>query len=170
MAKQMEQSQLHQLFVTKLKALYDVENQLAEALETMADSASDKELKAGFVQHQEETLNHVARLEEIFDLLEEKPAKLKVEAVRGMIKDTEWLIKNTDDSRALDLGLAAAAQYAEHYEIAGYTAAIDWARQMGHQEARDLLEETVNEEKMTSENLMTLTQSRLIKEADSATA
>lgn len=150
---------LHDLLIQKMRALYDVENNLIKALPTMAKNASNEDLVAGFEEHLEQTKEHVARLEKAFKLLKEKPQKLKGEAIQGLIADAEWVIKNVGGSAALDANLIAAAQYVEHYEIAGYGSALAWAREMGHDEVADLLEETLEEEKAADEKLNELATS-----------
>jgi ferritin-like metal-binding protein YciE len=67
--------------------------------------------------------------------------------MRGMDKDVKWVIKNIKDPEALDVALTSAAQYVEHYEIAGYGTLCEWARMLEEQEALELLEMTLEEEK-----------------------
>lgn len=156
---------LQDLFVMKLKALYDIELQLTKALPKMAKNATDPELSAGFEEHLEETLEHVSRLEEIFGRLGEKPTKTKVEAIRGMIADADWIMKNIKDPDALDASLIAAGQYAEHYEMAGYGAAKEWAKLLGLNEIEDLLNETLKEEKAADAKLNELATARINEQA-----
>ena len=137
---------LRELFIQKINVLYDIESELVKALPAMAKAASDPELKEGFEGHLEETKNQVARLEQIHEILGEKPKKLKAEGIRGIIEDGKWVIKNVKPKAALDANLARAAQYAEHYEIAGYLAAITWAKTLGETEVAELLDETLQEE------------------------
>jgi ferritin-like metal-binding protein YciE len=142
--------------IRKRKALYDVENVILKSLPKMAKAASDKELKAGFLSHLAETKGQAERLEQAFKLLGEKPAKTKVEAIRGMVKDTEWLIQNVKEPTARDAGLLAGAQYVEHYEMAGYGSATEWARLMGHSEVQELLQMNLDEEIATDQALNAL--------------
>ncbi len=157
---------LHDLLITKMQSLYDVEHEITKALPKMAKAASDAELKSGFEEHLEQTKGQIERLEKAFELLNEKPKKLKSEAIRGLIADGEWVIKNVEGSEALDANLIAAAQYVEHYEIAGYGSAVEWAREMGHTEVADLLEETLEEEEATDEKLNELATSGVNERAN----
>ena len=156
---------LHDLLILKLQALYDVENQLVKALPKMAKSATDMELKASFEDHLEETKAQAGRIEEAFSLLDIKPKKTKVEAIRGLIDDTEWCIKNIAGATALDAVLISAAEYVEHYEMAGYGTAAEWARLMEHTAVADLLEMTLEEEQAASDRLMMLATTRINQEA-----
>jgi ferritin-like metal-binding protein YciE len=149
----MKYMNLKDLLVTKLCVLYDVEHALVKALPKMAKAATNSELKKGFNDHLTETKNHVTRLEKAFSILDVPPKKTKSEAIRGIIEDGEWVIKNVKPENALDANLARAAQYAEHYEIAGYFAAISWAKELGEDQVADLLEETLEEEKKGDKTL-----------------
>lgn len=157
----MKEYNLKDLLVHKLKALYDIENELVKALPKMAKNASDSKLKQGFKDHLKETRGQVKRLKDAFKLLKVKPAKTKVEAIRGLAKDADWVMKNIKPKGALDANLIAAARYVEHYEIAGYTSARDWAAELGEPEIVDLLSETLEEEQLTDEKLATLAEAKI---------
>ncbi len=147
---------LPELFVVKIQALYDVEQQLVKALPKMAKVATDQDLKEAFRDHLEETRFHVTRLENIFDLLGIKRKKLPAEAIRGLIADGEWCVKNIAKGEALDATLAGAARYVEHYEIASYLSAQAWAELLGEKEIASLLEDTLKEEVQSDEKLSEL--------------
>jgi len=149
----MKNMQLRDLFIQKINALYDIENVLVKALPKMAKAASNEELKMGFTSHLEETQNHVKRLEQICQILDVAPKKLKAEGIRGIVADGEWVIDHIEPENALDASLARAAQYAEHYEMAGYMAAISWADMLEETEISNLLQETLAEEKAADEKL-----------------
>ena len=156
---------LQDLLITKLQVLYDVENQLVKALPKMAKNASDSDLSASFEEHLKQTKGHVERLEKAFKLLDIKPKKMKSEAIRGLVEDAEWVIENVQGDEALDANLIAAAQYVEHYEIAGYGSAQSWASEMGHAEVSDLLQETLDEEKAADKKLNDLATSKINEKA-----
>jgi ferritin-like metal-binding protein YciE len=149
---------LHELFILKLQSLYDVEQELVKVLPKLAKHASNEELASAFEEHLQETQGQVKRLEKAFKLLGEKPKKEKVEGIRGIAEDGSWILKNVKDDAARDAALIAAAQYAEHYEIAGYGTAAEWARIMEHDEVQALLEETLGEEEAANEKLNALAQ------------
>lgn len=152
---------LEDLFVMKLKALYDIEKELVKALPKMAKAASDEELAAGFEEHLAETENHVERLETIFGSIGVKPAKLKVEAIRGLIADAEWCVAEKPGDEALDALLVSTASSVEHHEISCYTTASKWARLLGYDEAAGILEETLSEEKATADRLEALAEEKI---------
>jgi len=144
---------LKDLLVIKIQALYDVEAELIKALPKMASKASDQELKKVFRMHLDETRAHEERLVTVFELLGQKPKKLKVEAIRGLIKDAAWVMKNTPTKEALDAALIAAATYVEHYEMAGYAAAVEWAQELGYNDIASTLANTMHEETEADQKL-----------------
>jgi ferritin-like metal-binding protein YciE len=156
---------LRDLFMVKIMALYDIETQLVKALPKMAKAASDEDLKKGFTDHAKETAIHATRLEEIFEMLDMKPKKMKVEAIRGLIADAEWIIKEKPSADLLDAVLIASARYVEHYEMAGYMSAIEWAELLEMDEAADLLKSTLEEESNTDAKLVELAASSVNKKA-----
>ncbi|MHB1330587.1 MAG: YciE/YciF ferroxidase family protein [Minisyncoccota bacterium] len=137
---------LNKLFLTKIKALYDMEQELVEQLPKLAKAATDKNLKKALDDHQKETEEQAERLEAIFDILAETPDRLEGDAIRGMVKDAEWVIKNTEKGETLDLALIGVASHVEHYEMAGYMSASMIAEQLGQAEIIDLLDMTSSEE------------------------
>jgi ferritin-like metal-binding protein YciE len=152
---------LDTLLLNKLKTLYDVEIQLVKALPKMVKKSTDAGLKEGFEDHLRQTENHVDRLDRAFKVLGVKPQKLQSEAIRGLIADAEWVIKNVHGEEALDANLIAAAQYVEHYEIAGYGAAFAWAQLLGRTEIAELLEQTLHEEEETADALNDLAAGKI---------
>ncbi|WP_426478956.1 ferritin-like domain-containing protein [Chryseobacterium sp. CBSDS_008] len=152
--EEMKNSSLHQFFVSSLKDIYFAENAIIEALEKMQEAATTEELKDAFEDHQLQTKKHVSRLEKVFKLIDEDPEKKECEAIKGIIKEGEEIIKSTKEgSMTRDAALIIAAQKVEHYEIATYGGLAQLAITMGHDKAADLLEKTLQEEEDTDENL-----------------
>ncbi|MDB5259114.1 MAG: hypothetical protein JWO73_322 [Candidatus Taylorbacteria bacterium] len=145
---------LADLFVIKLKTLYDIEIELVKAIPKMIRKATDEELAEGLSMHLDETKQHVQRLENIFEMLDVKPGKIKCEAIRGLVADAQWVMDTIEDSILLDINICAAAGYIEHYEIAGYTTAYEWASSLDEEEIADILGETLAEEKSANESLL----------------
>ncbi|HEY9481259.1 MAG TPA: ferritin-like domain-containing protein [Candidatus Paceibacterota bacterium] len=149
----MKLESLHDLFALKIMALYDIESEIVKALPKMAKAATDPDLRQSFLDHLEETRGHVERLEAVFSEIGMKPKKTKVMAIRGLVEDTQWLIKEEPSPAALDAGLIASARYVEHYEMAGYLSSVVWAKLLGYSEAAKLLQATLEEEKAADEKL-----------------
>ncbi|SHH64366.1 Ferritin-like metal-binding protein YciE [Chryseobacterium oranimense] len=150
----MKNSSLHKFFVSALKDIYFAENAIIEALTKMEEAATTEELKEAFEDHQLQTKKHVSRLEKVFKLIDEKPEKKECEAIKGIIKEGEEIIKSTQEgSMTRDAALIIAAQKVEHYEIATYGGLAQLAITMGHDKVADLLEKTLQEEEDTDYNL-----------------
>jgi ferritin-like metal-binding protein YciE len=152
------------MFVDELRDLYDAEKQLTKALPKMAKASTSEELRAAFEAHLEETQGHVQRLEQIFEQLDEKPTGKKCAAMAGLIKEGDEIASEVDPP-VRDAGLIAAAQKVEHYEISGYGSARTHGQLLGIDEAVELLEETLNEEKAADEKLNELAVGSVNEEA-----
>ena len=150
---------LHRLFLDQLADIYNAEQQLTKALPKMAKTAQSEELRSAFEAHLEETREHVTRLEEAAETLDESLKKRTCAAMKGLVQEAEEIAGEQKDSSALDAALIAAAQKVEHYEIATYGTLIAWAQQMGHDDAAELLGETLEEEKAADEKLTSVAES-----------
>jgi len=157
----MKLNTLEDLLLHELKDLYSAENQLVKALPKMAKAASHEELKAAFEEHLEQTEGHVERLDEIAEMLGKKLTGHTCKAMKGLVEEGADLISEDAEANVRDAGLIGAAQRVEHYEIAGYGTARCLAEQLGHSEIADLLEQTLDEEKETDENLTELATSTI---------
>ena len=137
---------LDDLFYDQLQDLYDAEKQLTKALPKMAEAAECPELKQAFQHHLQETKNHVDRLESVFSLINKEAKSKTCEAMKGLVSEGEEVIKAKGDAEVKDAAIIAAAQRVEHYEMAGYGAARNFAQRLGLEEAAQLLQETLDEE------------------------
>ncbi len=144
---------LHRLFLKELADIYDAEHQLTKALPKLAKVAQSDELREAIESHLEETENHISRLEQVAQSLNETLKRKTCQAMKGLIEEGEDIVKEQKDTSALDAGIIAAAQKVEHYEIASYGTLCAWAEQMGHEEASKLLRETEEEESAADEKL-----------------
>ena len=163
-----KQKTLDELFHETLKDLYYAEKKILTALPKMAKAAQSEELQAAFEKHEGETEGQVDRLEKVFALINQ-PAKGKTcDAINGMIDESKEVMKEFRGSAALDAGLLAAAQAVEHYEISRYGTLKTWAKELGLDDAVNLLEETLQEEKKTDEALTELAESAVNQEAQQA--
>jgi ferritin-like metal-binding protein YciE len=152
---------LIQLFVDQLQDAYSAENQLVKALPQMAKAASSAELRAGIEQHLEETKNQVKRLEEAARLANADASGKTCEAMEGLIAEGKEMIAMKADGNVKDAGLIAAAQKVEHYEIALYGCLCTWAEELGMSDIKNLLHETLEEEKHTDAKLTELAEQRI---------
>ena len=156
----MKNAPLHKFFVDSLKDIYYAEHSIVDALEKMQEAATTEELKDAFEDHQLQTKKQISRLEKVFKLIDEQPEKKECEAIKGLVKEGEEIIKSTEEgSMTRDAALIIAAQKVEHYEIASYGGLVQLAITMGHDKAADLLERTLQEEEDTDYNLTEIAES-----------
>jgi ferritin-like metal-binding protein YciE len=154
----MKLESLRELFIEELQDLYSAETQIIDALPDMIKKTTSPDLKAGFTNHLEQTRQHVARLDRIFDQLGEDVDRddKTCKGMQGILKDGKELLKSDAEPEVLDAGMIAAAQRVEHYEIAGYGTVRTYAQLLGRNEWVQLLEQTLQEEKDTDVKLSQL--------------
>jgi ferritin-like metal-binding protein YciE len=151
-----EAGTLHDAFLDELHDIYDAEHQLTKALPKLAKTATAAPLRDAFESHLRETQGHITRLEQVFTALEEKAEGKHCDGIAGIIEEGKSVMEEDFDDAAMDACLIAAGQRAEHYEMAAYGTLIAWARAMGHDEAADLLQENLDEEKAADTKLSSL--------------
>lgn len=164
----MKLESLENLFVHELKDLLSAEKQLVKALPKMAKGANSEALRAGIEEHLEQTKGHVERLEKIFGLLGKAARAEHCKAMEGLIEEGSDLLEEEGSPDVKDAALIGAAQRVEHYEIAAYGTVRTLAQLLGMDEAAELLQETLDEEKETDEKLTELAMSEINQEAQRA--
>lgn len=166
MTGKMENSEFHAFFVDELKDIFWAEKHLSKALPKMKKAATSPELAAAFGKHAEETNNHIATLEQVFQLLDEKAQAKKCDAMEGLVKEAEGVIEDTEEGSMIrDAGLILAAQKVEHYEIATYGTLVVFAQNMGHTDVAELLQFTLDNEKATDVTLTEIAVSSINEQA-----
>ena len=149
---------LRAAFIDELRDAYDAEKQLTKALPKMAKAASSTKLRTAFEEHLEETRGQIERLEQVFESLDEKVRGKHCEGIAGIIEEGKSVMEEDFDDATMDACLIAGGQRAEHYEIAAYGTLIAWAKAMGNMDAVDLLQQTLDQEKMADEKLSALAE------------
>jgi ferritin-like metal-binding protein YciE len=159
---------LQELYVEELKDLHSAETQLLTALPKMAKAASAPQLSKAFNDHLKETEGHVKRLETIFEKLGSSPKGKKCKAMEGLVEEGKETISEDADPSVKDAGLIAAAQRVEHYEMAGYGCVRTFAHLLGHDDAVQLLQKTLDEEGAADKKLTKLAETVINVEAAAA--
>jgi ferritin-like metal-binding protein YciE len=156
------QSKLKEFFVDQLQDIYWAEKKLVKTLPKLQDASTNSELRQAFAAHLRQTENHVTRLRDIFELIDEPVIGKKCPAMSGIVDEGEDIIDDTDDGSAQrDVGLIFAGQKAEHYEIATYGGLISLAKTLGFKEAAEKLELTLAEEKKADELLTQIAEGHI---------
>lgn len=145
---------LRDVLLDELKDLYSAENQLVKYLPKAAKAAETAELKQGFLAHIEDTKNQVERLKQIFGLLGKKATGKHCDGMEGAIDEVKEAVDEESEGAVFDAGIIGGALRVEHYEIAGYSAAILIATTLGESEVVSLLKLTLAEEQNMSKQLI----------------
>ena len=153
-----EMGTLHDAFLDELRDAYDAEKQITKALPKMVKAATSPALRDALEAHLEETRQQVERLEQVFTSLDEKARGKHCDGMAGIIEEGQSILEEDFDETTIDACLIAAAQRVEHYEMAAYGTLVAWAQVMGHTEAADLLQETLDEEKAADEKLSSIAE------------
>jgi ferritin-like metal-binding protein YciE len=155
---------LQELLVEELRDIYDGEKRLTKALPQMARAASSEELRTAFMNHLRETERQVTRLEQVFRSLGETARGKKCDGIIGLVDEGKKAMEELDGS-VLDAALIASGQKVEHYEIATYGTLAYFAEMLGNERAKELLGETLDEEKAADEKLNTIAKSDVNRQA-----
>lgn len=143
-----EKGDLHDIFVSELQLLYWAEQNSVGYLETLAKGSTTTKLEALLLKHQDETHQHIIRLEDAFETIGEEPSTKVSQALKGLIADGNWVVGSTGvGSAKRDVATIMACQKLEHFEIACYGSAVSIAEVLGYSPTSDLLLQTLVEEK-----------------------
>jgi ferritin-like metal-binding protein YciE len=156
---------LKDLFMDELADMYDAEQRLVKALPKMVKAATCPDLKAAIQSHLKETEGHVTKLEEVFASFDAKAKGTTCEATVGLLKEGDEIAAEFKESPAINAALISAAQKVEHYEMASYGCLHEWAGLLENEEAAELLQEILDEEKAANQKLNELALSSSNEEA-----
>lgn len=162
-----QNTQLEKFFIDSLKDVYWAEKHLTKALPKMQKAATTEQLQQAIEEHTAQTEEHVARLEQVFELLGKKAQAKKCDAMEGLVKEGESVVEETEDgSMTRDVGIIVSAQKVEHYEIAAYGSLVTLAKVMGHEDVAEILAQTLEEEKETDQLLSEIAEGDINWEAE----
>jgi ferritin-like metal-binding protein YciE len=161
----MAANSLQELFLEELRDTYDGEKRLTKALPKLARAATSTALQQAFTSHLRETERQITRLEQVFRALGEKPRGKTCEGIKGIVEEGSQAIQELDSGPVLDAALIAGAQKAEHYEIASYGTLAYFADILGEEDAKNLLGQTLDEEKAADEKLSAIAKSKVNRDA-----
>ena len=159
---------LRTLLIEQLKDIYDAENRLTKAIPKLIKKSTNADLKSALQNHLAQTEEHVSRIEQAFEELDQSPKSKTCAGMKGLIQEGDEHAGDDYDHDGLrDAAIIGAAQRVEHYEIAAYGTAIAHARLLGLDDVVELLEETLEEEKAADEKLTDVAESVVNLDAES---
>jgi ferritin-like metal-binding protein YciE len=138
---------MQELLIDELKDLYSAEKQIVRTLPKLAKAATSPDLKQALTNHLKETEGQVTRLEQIAEIVSKKLTGKTCVGMKGVLEEGSEVLEDTDKGTVRDAAMIAAAQRVEHYEMAGYGSAREFAKMLGLSEVASLLDETLEEEK-----------------------
>jgi ferritin-like metal-binding protein YciE len=138
---------LQALYTAQLRYLLSTENQIVKGLPDMIKHADDPQLKQGFQSHLQESEVHVTRLKQLIGDVKDDVDDKKDPILTAIVGSAANITKETDSGPIRDAGLIATAQKIEHYEMASYGSAREWAVQLGLTDHAATLQATLEEEK-----------------------
>ncbi|MEJ8844084.1 ferritin-like domain-containing protein [Lacibacter sp. H375] len=160
-------SQLEKLFGDALKDLYWAEKHLVKELPKMSKAATTQELKDAIDEHKTQTEEHVARLEQVFELMGKKAQAKKCDGMEGLLKEGTSILEETDaGTMTRDAGIIMASQKVEHYEISAYGTLASLAQTMGKTDIAEILNTTLEEEKEADSLLSGIAENNINWEAE----
>lgn len=156
---------LEDLLKDEIKDIYDAEKQLTKALPKLIKKATAEDLKNALTNHLEETEEHIARLEQAFDLMQMPVRGKKCEGMQHLIAEGSEMIAECEEDATRDALIIAAAQKCEHYEIASYGTIRVWANLLDRTDVGSMFEDTLEEEKSADLTLTGIAESFVNEEA-----
>ena len=120
-----------ELFHYELREMYDVVKRLERGLRSVMKGASEPQLSTKVEDLQKAASDQVKRVEEIFDLLDEKPSKQECGAIKGMLDGFRSFKAENPEKAALDVYVANVAGDIAQYSMEGFQNALQIAEQAG---------------------------------------
>ena len=149
---------LREALVDEIKDLYNAEKQLTKALPKLAKNATNPKLRDALSSHLKETERHVARLEQVFKLLDEKPKGKLCDGMQGIIEEGNSMLEEVEEGPVMDACIIAGGQRAEHYEMAAYGTCVAWANALDLGDVAAVLSQTLAEEKAADQKLSAIAE------------
>jgi ferritin-like metal-binding protein YciE len=144
---------LKQLFLEELADMNDAEHRIIKALPKLIKAATCQQLQQALQHHLQETEGHAANIERVFAIFETKPTTQKCPAMAGILDEGDDFVSENKKSPAINAAIVASCQKVEHYEIASYGTLRDWARLLGKEDAAEILQEILDQEKEADQAL-----------------
>jgi ferritin-like metal-binding protein YciE len=161
---------LSDLFEHALKDIYYAEKKIYRSLPKMIKAAEDEELRQALADHREETEDQIAKLEEVFELIDRRPKTERCDAIDGILDEGEGILRDFGATPAGDAGIVVSCQGVEHYEIARYGAMQAWATALGMEAAATILAAILEQEKAADAKLSAIAEGRVNHAAEAADA
>ena len=151
-------------FTHALEDIYDAEHQFFDVQREMLKNTESPELQKLLQDHQQQTTNHIANLEQAFKLLGRKAERHTCDAAKGLVTEAHKSLKDAGAPAIANWIIASTQSKIEHYEIASYRGLIIGAEVMGNAKVGDLLKQNLAQEEQTAEAVQDENSSRDLEE------
>src|SRR6266702_2085154 len=158
------------LFFYNLCAIYDVEQKLVQILSQLAQESVNPQAREIFMQHEQETRQHVRNLEQCFQILGTQPTAVENHTVTGLRWDHDTFLQQRPPQEALTMFDLYAGYQTEFLEIATYQTLIDAANSMGLQQCVQLFQQNLQQEEAAARKLATVAHQLGLQQAQAAQA
>jgi ferritin-like metal-binding protein YciE len=141
--------ELKRLFLEELADMYDSERRFVETLPSLIKTATSRKLQRALQRHLQEARGHLAQIKRVFAALDETPIAKKCPAMAGLIEEALAIVRQNKKSPLINAAIISAAQKIEYYEIASYGILHLWAGMLESEQASNILQQILDEEKET---------------------
>jgi len=140
-------------FLHEVGDIYDAEHRFLEAQQLMLQQASDKTLKTMLEEHIGETEGQIKNIEQVYELLGQKPKRVKCHAAVGLVTEGQKTMEEAESPALRDCVIAGAQAKVEHYEVASYRTLVMGAEGMGQEEIAKILKKNLKQEEQTAKKV-----------------
>jgi ferritin-like metal-binding protein YciE len=142
------------LFLLQLAGMYDIEQKLAQVLPELAQETQNPQVRQAFLDHEQETRQHVRSIEQCFQILGYQPMRIENHAVAGLKQDHDIFVQQHQPPQdILTLFDLNAGSQSEYLEMACYQALIEAANTLGYQQCVPLLQQNLQQEMAAAQKL-----------------
>jgi ferritin-like metal-binding protein YciE len=145
-----------ELFHYDLCVMYNTEQQLTQILPTLAQEAQNDQAREAFLQHEQETRQHVRNIEQCFQIIGKQPMQTTEYAVAGLKQDHDTFLQQQPASNMLTIFDIESAAKSEYLEMAAYHNLIASADLLGYQKCVPLLQQNLQQEEAAAQKLARL--------------
>jgi ferritin-like metal-binding protein YciE len=152
---------IEDLLLDQLRDLYSIETQIEVALPIVVEQTATTSLRETLTGCFEQTEGQIVRLQEVFGALGVSARGPRCLGIAGLLQETDDTMRRASRGPVLDSVIIACMQRVEHYQMAVYSSAIGYARQLGQSQIAELLSASLAEESGADLNLSRIAEVEL---------
>jgi ferritin-like metal-binding protein YciE len=153
------------IFLTGLREMYWVEQELVLELHTLATHSTSTLLAQSLIRHAAQKERHVRAIEHIFALLEEKAIGMKCRRMHGLIDECKTAVKAMPTGLLRDVVIIASAKKMERHKCMTYEKLCRLSEAIRKTEVTDILHQNWKDEESAHDLLDSISSAYLINKA-----